>query len=290
MLDRVVIAFSWISAVIIVGAVCAIFGHIILNGAGTIKLSLIFGDVAPLDALLLKRQVLNGLFPAVIGTLLLILISVMWAVPLGLGTGIYLAEYAGAISKKIFNLFFDILAGIPSIVIGLFGFALAIFLHKNVSNNIGPCLLISSMALAFLVLPYIIRTTQVALEELPREMRLTALALGATRLQNIRHVLLPRALSGITTGVILAIGRCAEDTAVILLTGVVAMAGIPHSLMGSYEALPFYIYYISSQYTSPEELLTGYGASLILLVLCIGLFSAAFLIQKRLTYITLYRA
>ncbi len=290
MLDRFVVAFSWISAVILVGVVCTIFGHIILNGAGTIKPSLIFGDVAPLDALLLKRQVLNGLFPAIIGTLLLVIISVMWAVPLGLGTGIYLSEYAGAIQKKIFNLFFDILAGIPSIVIGLFGFALAIFLHKNVSNNIGPCLLISSMALAFLVLPYIIRTTQVALEELPREMRLTALALGATRLQNIRHVLLPRALSGITTGVILAIGRCAEDTAVILLTGVVAMAGIPHSLMGSYEALPFYIYYISSQYTSPEELLTGYGASLILLVLCLGLFSTAFVIQKRLTYVTLYRA
>ncbi len=135
-----------------------------------------------------------------------------------------------------------------------------------------------------------IRTTQIALEGLPQQTRLTALALGATRLQNIRHVLLPRSLAGIITGVILAVGRCAEDTAVILLTGVVAAAGVPKSLLGHYEALPFYIYYISSQYANPGQLLTGYGASLILLVMCVGLFAIAFLIKRRLSYNALYRA
>jgi len=289
-LDRIVTGFSWISALVLMVAVSTVIGHILLKGSGSLRWSLVFGDVSFPDAVLLRRQILGGLFPAIAGTLILVVLSVLWAVPLGLATGVYLAEYAGRVTKRMFNFFFDILAGIPSIVIGLFGFALALFLHRHVSKDIGPCLLLSSMALAVLVLPYMIRTTQVALEELPLGMRLTALSLGATKMQNIRHVLLPRALPGITTGIILSIGRCAEDTAVILLTGAVAMAGVPLSVLGPYEALPFYIYYISSQYTNQEELLTGYGASLILLVICTGLFAAAFFLKKGLTYMSLYRA
>jgi phosphate transport system permease protein len=288
--ERIVVLFSWGSALILTGALAAILAYVVVKGAGTLDLKLFFGDTPAWDALLLKRQVFDGLFPAIVGTLLLVVLSVFLAVPLGLATGIYLAEYAGDFAKKTFNLFFDILAGVPSIVVGLFGFAVAVFLHRHVSPQIGPCLLISSLALALLVLPYIIRTTQMALEGLPPAIRLTALALGATRLQNILQVLLPRSLSGIMTGVILAIGRCAEDTAVILLTGVVAAAGVPRSLLGHYEALPFYIYYISSQYATPEQLLTGYGASVILLVICVGFFAISLVIKRRLSYITLYRA
>ena len=140
--------------------------------------------------------------------------------------------------KKLFGSLFDILAGIPSIVIGLFGFSLSIFLHKHFSDRFGPCLLISALSLAVLVIPYIVRSTQMSLEELSSDIRKTALALGATRLQNIAYVLIPNALSGISSGVFLAIGRCAEDTAVILLTGVVATAGVPSSLLSQYEALP----------------------------------------------------
>jgi phosphate transport system permease protein len=288
--DRMIVLFSWGGALVLTGALSVILGYVVLKGAGSLDMKLFFGDTAPLDALTLKRQVFDGLFPAIVGTLCLVALAVILAVPLGLATGIYLSEYAGGLAKKVFNLFFDILAGVPSIVVGLFGFALAVFLHRHVSREIGPCLLISGLALALLVLPYIIRTTQAALEELPADIRLTALALGATRLQNIRHVLLPRSLSGIMTGVILAVGRCAEDTAVILLTGVVAAGGVPKSLLGPYEALPFYIYYISSQYANPDQLLTGYGASLILLLICVGLFSVAFVIKRRLSYNALYRA
>jgi phosphate transport system permease protein len=288
--DRIIILFSWGGALVLMGALSAVLGYVIIRGAGTLDLKLFFGDTAPLDALTLKRQVFDGIFPAIVGTLCLVVLAVILAVPLGLATGIYLAEYAGGVAKKAFNLIFDILAGVPSIMVGLFGFALAVFLHRHVSREIGPCLLISGLALALLVLPYIIRTTQTALEGLPADIRLTALALGATRLQNILHVLLPRSLGGIMTGVILAVGRCAEDTAVILLTGAVAAAGVPHSLLGHYEALPFYIYYISSQYANPEQLLTGYGAALVLLVICLGLFTIAFMIKRRLSYNALYRA
>ena len=165
-----------------------------------------------------------------------------------------------------------------------------VFLNRNFPGRLHPCLLLSSLALAFLVLPYLIRTTQTALESLPAQSRMTALALGASRLQNILHVLLPQTLPAMMSGVILAIGRCAEDTAVIMLTGVVASTGVPRSLLSHYEALPFHIYYISSQYSDQQELVTGYGAAILLLFICLLLFFAAFLIKKGLAYQALYRA
>ncbi len=128
-----------------------------------------------------------------------------------------------------------------------------------------------------------------AIESLPIQSRITALALGATRLQNIIHVLLPQAFSGIISGVILAIGRCAEDTVVIMLTGVVASAGVPRSLLSPYEALPFHIYSISSQYADQHELATGYGAAILLLGSCLFLFTLAFLIKKGVRHQSFYR-
>lgn len=286
---KVITGFAWISGLTLVATISGIIGFLLFKGLGTLNLAMIFGDTHWLDALLSRRQVFDGLLPAIIGTVLLVVLSVSIAVPVGLGAGIYLAEYCSRHVKMGFSLFFDILAGIPSIVVGLFGFSVAIFLHKYVSEQIYPCLIISALSLAFLVLPYLIRTTQISLEGLPPEMRKTAPALGATKIQNIFYVLLPRSLPGIVSGVILAIGRCAEDTAVIMLTGVVATAGVPKSLFTSYEALPFYIYYISSQYADSQELLRGYGAAIILLIICALLFLAAFFVKHKLTEHALYR-
>lgn len=271
-------------------AVLVFLGYLFFKGFPSLGAELIFGDVPPLAALLGRTRVFEGIFAAAVGTLYLVVGSTALAVPTGVATGIYLAEYAKPSIKSLFGFFFDVLAGIPSIVIGLFGFSLAIFLHKRFSDNLGPSLLISALSLAFLVLPYIIRSTQVSLENLPAHIRKTAPALGATRLQNIVYVLVPRALAGIISGVILSIGRCAEDTAVIMLTGVVATAGVPTSPLSPYEALPFFIYYISGQYTDQAELARGFGACLILLATCAILFMLAYYIQRSLTYRTLYRA
>ncbi len=284
------VIWSWLSALCLVGAVAAILGFLCVKGFPALNVELIFGNTEPLSALLLQKQVFDGLFPAIVGTLCLVVLSVLLAVPLGVAAGIYMAEYAVGYVKTCCDFLFDILAGIPSIVIGLFGFTLAVFLHKNFSDQVYPCFLISSISLAFLVLPYIVRSTQISLEEIDPAIRNTALALGASRLQNIIHVLLPRALGGICSGVILAIGRCAEDTAVIMLTGAVAIAGIPRSILGQYEALPFYIFYISSQYADQAELMRGYGASLILIMLCTLLFLVAFLVRKRIAYQAFYKA
>jgi phosphate transport system permease protein len=287
--ESIIAGFCRICGVILLASVFGILGYVLYKGIGVIDLSLIFGKTDIFDAIMLKKQVFDGLFPAIAGTMMLVMMSVILAVPIGIAGGIYLAEYAQGLSRKVFGLLPDILAGIPSIVIGLFGFSITIFLNRYWAARIYPCLFISSLCLALLVLPYIIRTTQAALEGLPEDIRLTAIALGATKLQNIRYVLIPKSLPGIFSGIILAVGRCAEDTAVIMLTGVVASAGVPKSLFSNYEALPFYIYYISSQYSDPSEMLTGYGASVILLLICIFFFMISFAIRRGLTYRSLYR-
>lgn len=280
-LEKLITGWCWLSVLILLSGTGFVLLTMYSKGLPYLNADLIFGATSPMDGLLLKRQVFDGLFPAIIGTLLLVLLSVSWALPVGLAAGIYLSEYARGRVKLIFDVLFDLLASIPSILIGLFGFSLTIILHR-VLDRLTPCLLISSLSLALLVLPYIIRTTQVSLESLPLETRLTGYALGASRLQNIFFVLLPRSFNEISSGVTLAIGRCAEDTAVIMLTGAVATAGVPRSLLSQYEALPFYIYTISAQYTDKQELMTGYSASIILLTLCLLLFGLAALLKRKL--------
>lgn len=287
--EKILKLFSWTCTFLLISAVSMIIGFLVVKGYAAINLELIFSDTRPLDALLLKRQVFGGLFPAMAGTVSLVVLSMGFALPLGLASGIFLAEYAPSRVKWFFSLLFDILAGIPSIVVGLFGFSITIFLHHFFNDQIFPCLLISSLSLSFLVLPYIIRTTQISLESLPLQVRLTAPCLGATKLENIFLVLLPSSMSGIISGIVLAIGRCAEDTAVIMLTGAVATAGIPKSVFSSFEALPFYIYYMASEYADHSELMKGYGAALILLIISAGLFVVSYWIKNRVATTPPYR-
>lgn len=284
LIEQGIMLFSWGSVVLLLSVLFFMLGYLIYSGSGVIGTDLVFGKVSPIDALLFKRQVFNGLFPAIIGTFALVLLTVGFAVPIGLAAGIYMAEYSRGWSRQLLTVLFDILAGLPSIVIGLAGFALTIILHRFFPGRLGPCLLISALAMCFLILPYLIRSTQVALESVAPSLRLSAPALGATRLQNIRYVLLPARLPDILGGVILTIGRAAEDTAVIMLTGVVASAGLPRSLFEQFEALPFYIYYISSQYSNPRELQMGFGAAILLLTVCAVLFVSAFLIEQAISW------
>jgi phosphate transport system permease protein len=283
-IEKVIMLFSWGSVIFLLSALFFMLGYLVYRGFGILGTELIFGQIPPIDALLLKRQVFNGLFPAIMGTIALVLLAVGFAVPIGLAAGIYMAEYCRGRSRQLLTVLFDILASLPSIVVGLAGFSLTIILHRLLPGRLGPCLLISALAMCFLILPYLIRSTQMALESVAPSLRLIAPALGATRLQNIRYVLLPARLPDILGGIILATGRAAEDTAVIMLTGVVASAGLPRSLFEQFEALPFYIYYISSQYTDPKELQMGFGAAILLLMVCTVLFISAFLIEQAISW------
>lgn len=255
--------------------VAALAGFLLLNGAPVFGPRLLFGDTPPLEAILGARPVWDGLWPALAGTLCLVALTICIAVFPGVGCGVFLAAYAGPRWKKILGGAVDVLAGTPSIVMGLFGFTLILFLRRTFFPSANTCLLLAAGCLAVLVLPVLIVSTREALEAVPGNLRLTAAALGMSREGYLRHVALPSASRGIWGGVVLAVGRGAEDTAVIMLTGVVANAGLPAGLTAKFEALPFAVYYIAAQYQSQEELALGFGAALLLLLLAGGLVLAA---------------
>ena len=244
---------------------------LVVNGAPTLGKELFFGEVPILDAISGKQPVWDGLWPALAGSLCLVGITLCLAIFPGIGCGIFLAEYASPRLRSAAGAAIDMLAGTPSIVMGLFGFTLIIFIRHTFMPEANTCLLLAAICLALLVLPVLIVSTKEAFEAVPQDLKLTAISLGFSKEQRIFRVQLPTAAPGILSGVILALGRCAEDTAVIMLTGVVANAGLPAGLGAKFEALPFYIFYLTSEYQTQAELMRAFGASLVLLLLAGGL-------------------
>jgi phosphate transport system permease protein len=275
--------FAWLAVAAVLGVVLLFLGFLVVRGLSTFNLGLFFGKTPVWAAVTGRLPVWHGIWPACVGTVFLVLLASGLAIPLGVASGIYLAHYASGAWKRWFGLAVEVLAGIPSILMGLFGFALILFLKKTIVPQANTCLLLSACCLALLVLPYLIFMTQTTLESLPEELRLAGLSLGFTPWQNMLHVLLPAASRGILSGVILAVGRAAEDTAVILLTGVVANAGLPSGILDKYEALPFHIFYLASQARSEAELAKGFGAALILLLLTAMLFLGAYYLKSTVT-------
>jgi phosphate transport system permease protein len=219
----------------------------------------------------------GGIFPALLGTVILTLGTALAAMPLGIGAAIYLAEYAresrltGAVRLAIVNL-----AGIPSIVYGLFGLGLfVLFMH------LGTSILAGSLTLGLMTLPVVISTAEEAILAVPAEFRVTSLSLGATRWQTIRHQVLPHALPGILTGVILGLSRAAGETAPILFTAAAFyLPQLPDSLSDPTMALPYHLYVISTQVPG-MPLRIQYGTALTLLLLVLSLTVAASVIRSR---------
>lgn len=273
-------AFCWCSALIPVAIMLFLLIFLFWQSSPALNLQLFFGDTPPLEALFHFAPVWDGIWPACVGTLGVILLAGGTAIPLGILCGIYLSEYARHPIKGGLAFSVDLLAGIPSILMGLFGFALILFLRSTFAPDTRTCLLLSGVCMGLLILPYMINATATTMEGLPVSLRLLGPSLGFTKVQAIRHVLLPSASRGIMSGVVLAIGRAAEDTAVIMLTGVVANAGLPRGVLDKYEALPFFIFTTAAEYRDPSELQRGFGAALILLLLTTGLFIAANALQQ----------
>lgn len=248
---------------------------LLVKGVPALGKELFFGETPALDAILGKQPVWDGLWPALAGSLCLVSLTLALSLFPGIGCGIYLAEYASPRVKAVFGAAVDVLAGTPSIVMGLFGFTLILFLRRAFWPEANTCLLLAAVCLALLVLPVLIVSTREALEAVPQDLKLTAISLGFAKERRIRHVQVPAAASGIWSGVILALGRAAEDTAVIMLTGVVANAGLPAGLGAKFEALPFYIFYLTAEYQNQGELARAFGAALVLLVLAGGLIMLA---------------
>ena len=274
--------FSWASALGLAGAVLTLLAFLLSRGLPVLGPRLLFGEASPVAAVFGEAVVWDGLWPACVGTLLLLVMAATFAVPLGVLSGIYLAEYATGFPRRLIAASVDLLAGIPSVLMGLFGFLLILLLRRTLLPSATPGLLLAAGCLALLVLPYLISTTRTSLEALPESIRLIGPALGLSRWQCVAHVLLPAGSRGILSGVILAMGRIAEDTAVILLTGVVANAGVPRGLTSRFEALPFEIYYLAGQYQNQAESDRGFGAAVLLLCLTGMCFAVAYLLHRSL--------
>ncbi len=221
----------------------------------------------------------GGIFPCIVGTVLLSLGSMTIAFPIGVATAIYLNEYAdkGKMVRFI-RMCINNLAGVPSIVFGLFG--LAFFC---IVLNMGVSLLAGALTLSVMVLPVIIGTSEEALKSVPDGLREASLGLGATKWQTIYHVVLPNAMPGILTGSILGMGRSAGETAPIMFTGAVFFTpDLPDSLFSEVMALPYHIYVLATAGTDIE--LTRpmqYGTSLVLVSLVLGMNLVAIVIRSK---------
>jgi phosphate transport system permease protein len=278
--ERIAIVFAWICAASTLLVIASLLGFLLVQGSSALGPTLFFGEASVWPALMGKIPVWEGIWPACVGTLTLVFLATGIALPLGLCCGLYLALMATGRTKDICSILINQLASIPSIIMGLFGFALIIFLRRTLFPQANTCLLLAASCMAILILPYIVRSTQNAVEAIPLAHRLIGPSLGLTLGQNIVHIILPQAGKGILGGVVLAVGRAAEDTAVILLTGVVANSGLPQGLFGNFEALPFTIYFLAAEFRSPDDLLIGFGTCLVLLLLTSSLFALSHIIQR----------
>jgi phosphate transport system permease protein len=218
----------------------------------------------------------GGILPAIVGTLLLTLGTAIAAVPVGVGGAVYLSEYARdtgvtrAIRLAIVNL-----AGIPSIVYGLFGLGMFVLFLR-----MGASILAGSLTLAIMTLPVVISTAEEALRAVPQEFRTVSASLGGTRWQGIRNVVLPQALPGIITGVILGLLRAAGETAPILFTvAAFYLPRLPRSPLDQTMALPYHLYVISTQVPG-MPVAVQYGTALVLLGLVLSLNVVASLVRR----------
>jgi phosphate transport system permease protein len=190
----------------------------------------------------------GGILPAIVGTLMMVFVAVGIAAPLGVASAIYLAEYTleGKVTQTI-RFGINCLAGVPSIIFGLFGFILFV-----VILGFGWSILSGGLSLAAMILPTIIRTAEEALRSVPRHYRDVAASLGATRWQVVTRSVLPYALPGILTGIILGIGRSIEETAVVIFTAGSAVQ-MPSSLFDSARTMAVHFYILAREGVSNEN-------------------------------------
>ncbi len=217
----------------------------------------------------------GGIFPAIIGTIYLVLGAIIFALPIGLLAAIYLSEYSrDNFLTRIIRLAIVNLSGVPSVVYGLFGLALFVVFLK-----FGASILSGSLTLGIMILPIIITTSREALESVPQSFREVSLSLGASKWQTIRHIVLPNAIPGILTGTILGLGRAAGETAPILFTvAAFYLPQLPKSIFDQAMALPYHLYVISTQVPNVDEKVR-YGTALVLLVLVLFMNLVAIIIR-----------
>lgn len=222
----------------------------------------------------------GGILPCIVGTLSLCLMTILVALPIGVASAIYLNEYArqGRV-VRIIRLGINNLAGVPSIVFGLFGLAFfCIVLKMGVSIAAG------GLTLGIMTLPVIIGASEEALKAVPDTYREASLAMGATKWQTIRRIVLPAAFPGIITGSILGLSRAAGETAPIMYTGAVFFTPeLPGSILDEVMALPYHIYVLATAGTNIEATRhLQYGTALVLILLIFGMNLTAIILRSKM--------
>jgi phosphate transport system permease protein len=244
--------------------------YILVQGLPAISLEFITGF--PRDGM---RA--GGILPAIVGTFYLTLGTAAFSVPLGIGAALYLSEYATENRwTRLIRLAIINLSGIPSVVYGLFGLGLFVIFLK-----FGTSILAGSLTLSIMTLPVIISTTEEALRSVPQAFRVVSISLGATRWQTIQRIILPQALPGMLTGVILGLERAAGETAPILFTvAAFFLPRLPHSPLDATMALPYHLFVISTQVPGmPVKI--QYGTALVLLAFVLSMNILATVIRSR---------
>jgi len=221
----------------------------------------------------------GGIFPAIVGTFYLVAGSIGIALPVGVFTAVYLSEYAkDTWFTRLVRICIVNLAGVPSIVFGLFG-AAAFVVYMKFDRS----LLAGWLTLAFMILPVVITTSEEALRAVPRGFREGSLAVGATKWQMIRTNVLPYALPGILTGSILSVARVAGETAPIMFTVAAFYTGLPRSIFSQVQALPYYLYTVAINVPNVNAARpTAYGAALVLIVMVFGMNLLAMILRAKL--------
>lgn len=222
----------------------------------------------------------GGIFPAIVGTFMVTVVTALLSIPMGMGCAIYLNEYASdTVLTRIIRISIRNLSGVPSIVYGLFGVVLFIQLL-----NIGTCLLAAGFTLGLMTLPWTITASEEALKNVPQSYRDGALALGATKWQAIKTNVLPYAVGGMLTGTILGLARAAGETAPILFTGAAFfLPKLPDSVFSQFMALPYHLYIMSTQHHAITKVRPlAYGTALVLIVLVFAMNLAAVILRYKL--------
>ena len=269
--ENIARAFLAMMTVLLVLPLTAIIGLLIINGLPALTLDFLLNSPS-------AGMTAGGIFPAIVGTLWLVGVSLLIAAPIGILAAIYLNEYARENwMTRIIHLAIVNLAGVPSIVHALFGVgAFVLFLR------LGTSILAASLTLAVMTLPVIIASTKEALAAVPMSFREACWVLGATRWQTIRHVVLPNSIQGILTGVILQVSRAAGETAPIMFTGAAFyLPFLPRSVQDQCMALSMHLFTLSTQVPNVPPAMP-YATALVLVVLVMSVNLSSILLRSYL--------
>ena len=251
--------------------VILIMGTLIFKGSPVISFEFLFSSPT-------KGMTAGGIFPALLGTILLVLVALLASVPLGVAAAIYLSEYApDNWFTRTINLAIINLAGVPSIVHALFGLGAFVIFFK-----FGTSILAASLTLAVMTLPVVIVATRESLQAVPMAFREACWNMGATRWQTIRRIVLPNAVTGILTGVILEVSRTAGETAPIMFTGAVFfLPFLPQGVFDQTMALSLHLFVVSTQVPDMPDAVP-YGVALVLICMVLLMNSASIALRMHL--------